>query len=81
MTMLTRRRLFATTALGGLGAVALATDLPGRAIEACRSTGAHARLQAEAERLLSNTAWAGRNIVAALAQIACPGCGEPFGKA
>lgn len=81
MTMLTRRHLFATTTLAGLGAAALATDLPKRAIEACRSTGAHARLQTEAERLLLNTAWAGRNVIAALAQITCPGCGEPFVKA
>ncbi|MSP87937.1 MAG: hypothetical protein EXQ92_03855 [Alphaproteobacteria bacterium] len=80
MILLTRRNLFTTTALAGLGAAALATDLPTRAIEACQATGSHARLQAEAERLLSNTAWAGRNIVSALAQITCPGCGEPFVK-
>lgn len=81
MIMLSRRRLFATTTLASLGAAAFAVDLPTRAIEACRSSGAHARLQAEAERFLSNTAWAGRNVVAALAQITCPGCGEPFVKA
>jgi hypothetical protein len=81
MTFLTRRTLFTTTALAGLGAAALAGDLPARAVAACAASGAHARLSAEAERLLQNTAWAGRNITAALAQITCPGCGEPFVKA
>ncbi|MBM3599930.1 MAG: hypothetical protein FJX35_17100 [Alphaproteobacteria bacterium] len=80
MDILTRRTLLTTTGLAGVAAIALAVDLPGRNVRACRDTGVHDRLAAEAERMMRDLGWAGRNIRAALADITCPGCGEPFIK-
>lgn len=69
-----RRFLLGTTGLAGLGALAAASASPLRAH--CATL--HARLAGEINAFTKSTSLAAANVQALVAEIRCPGCGQPL---